>query len=184
MRASSRLYLACAQLKIRNPPMPIRADMKSIRQSMPGYIMPTLRWRGGCSSSSPMRGSSPRGTATAVSVSRLFQIICTASSGALPRKRMPRTRASSSPMVVLNRKKMTLRSRLKITLPSPTAATTEAKLSSARFMSPASLATSVPVMPMAMPILAAFKAGASLTPSPVMATTCPRLFRALTILSF
>lgn len=44
-----------------------------------------------------------------------------------------------------------------------------AKLSSARIISLASLATSVPDIPMAIPILAYFKAGASLTPSPVIA---------------
>lgn len=47
------------------------------------------------------------------------------------------------------------------------------KLSSASTMSAASLATSVPVMPMAMPMSASFRAGASLTPSPVMAATWP-----------
>mmetsp|Transcript_29202 Transcript_29202/g.100711 ORF Transcript_29202/g.100711 Transcript_29202/m.100711 type:complete len:270 (+) Transcript_29202:1098-1907(+) len=39
------------------------------------------------------------------------------------------------------------------------------KLSSAKIMSAASLATSVPVMPMAMPMSASLRAGASLTPS-------------------
>ncbi len=47
-----------------------------------------------------------------------------------------------------------------------------AKLSSERIMRPAFLATSVPV-PMAMPMSAALIAGASFTPSPVMATTWP-----------
>ena len=37
---------------------------------------------------------------------------------------------------------------------------------------------------MAMPICAAFNAGASLTPSPVMATTWPAAFKAFTIFSF
>ena len=46
------------------------------------------------------------------------------------------------------------------------------KLSSARTMSEASLATSVPAMPMATPMSASFSAGASFTPSPVMAATC------------
>ena len=48
-----------------------------------------------------------------------------------------------------------------------------AKLSSVRIMSPASFDTSVPVMPIAMPMSAFFRAGASLTPSPVMATIAP-----------
>jgi len=45
------------------------------------------------------------------------------------------------------------------------------KLSSARIISEASLATSVPEIPMAIPILAYLRAGASLTPSPVIAAT-------------
>mmetsp|Transcript_1351 Transcript_1351/g.3778 ORF Transcript_1351/g.3778 Transcript_1351/m.3778 type:complete len:266 (-) Transcript_1351:1655-2452(-) len=48
-----------------------------------------------------------------------------------------------------------------------------AKLSSAKIMSEASLATSVPAMPIAMPMDACFNAGASFTPSPVMAGTSP-----------
>ena len=58
----------------------------------------------------------------------------------------------------------------KMPRPSRTAATMVAKLSSARIMSAASLVTSVPVMPIATPMSADFSAGASLTPSPVMAT--------------
>ena len=56
-----------------------------------------------------------------------------------------------------------------------TAWTMVAKLSSVRTMAAASLATSVPVMPMATPMSACFRAGASLTPSPVMATRAPLL---------
>src|SRR5205809_4172821 len=54
--------------------------------------------------------------------------------------------------------------------PSSTAATIDAKLSSVRTMSALSLATSVPVIPIATPRLDRFRAGASFTPSPVMAT--------------
>ena len=57
--------------------------------------------------------------------------------------------------------------------PCSTAATMVAKLSSARIILAAPLATSVPVMPMAMPMSAAPMAGASLTPSPVIATMLP-----------
>uniref|UniRef100_A0A2P2M3J4 Calcium-transporting ATPase 3 endoplasmic reticulum-type n=1 Tax=Rhizophora mucronata TaxID=61149 RepID=A0A2P2M3J4_RHIMU len=59
---------------------------------------------------------------------------------------------------------------LYIALPSATAATIEAKLSSAKTMSEALFATAVPD-PIAIPISAFFKAGASFTPSPVIATT-------------
>ncbi|MCY1547111.1 hypothetical protein D9M68_831450 [compost metagenome] len=55
-----------------------------------------------------------------------------------------------------------------------------AKLSSANTMSDASLAASVPFMPMATPTSARLSAGASLTPSPVMATTWPLFCNAWT----
>ena len=48
-------------------------------------------------------------------------------------------------------------------------------------MSAAPLATSVPVFPMAQPMSAARRAGASLTPSPVMATTWPFFCQAFTM---
>ena len=64
--------------------------------------------------------------------------------------------------------------------PSSTAATIEAKLSSVRIIAAASLLTSVPVMPMAMPMSAFLSAGASFTPSPVIATTWPRSCTAVT----
>ena len=47
------------------------------------------------------------------------------------------------------------------------------KLSSTKIISDASFATSVPAIPMEIPMSASFKAGASFTPSPVMATMCP-----------
>jgi hypothetical protein len=43
-----------------------------------------------------------------------------------------------------------------------------------RIITAASLVTSVPVMPIAIPMSALFSAGASFTPSPVMATIWPR----------
>ena len=58
-----------------------------------------------------------------------------------------------------------------------------AKLSSAKTISEAPFETSVPVIPIATPISAVFSAGASLTPSPVIATTLPRDCQALTILT-
>ncbi len=66
----------------------------------------------------------------------------------------------------------------KIPRPSRIPATMLAKLSSARTMSAASRVTAVPVRPMAIPMCASRSAGASFTPSPVMATTAPRPFQA------
>ena len=57
--------------------------------------------------------------------------------------------------------------------PSRTAAAIEAKLSSASTNSAASFAASLPFFPIAMPASARFRAGASFTPSPVMATVIP-----------
>jgi len=58
-------------------------------------------------------------------------------------------------------------------LPSSMALTMVAKWSSSNTMSAASLATSVPHIPIATPMSACFRAGASLTPSPVTVTTSP-----------
>ena len=54
------------------------------------------------------------------------------------------------------------------------APTMELKLSSVSTISAAPLATSVPRMPIAIPMSAFFSAGASFTPSPVIATTWPK----------
>jgi hypothetical protein len=80
-----------------------------------------------------------------------------------------------------NRYTSVLRMLSKIPRPSATAATMLAKLSSARTMSDASRVTSVPVRPMAMPICASRSAGASLTPSPAIATMAARAFHSRTI---
>jgi hypothetical protein len=71
----------------------------------------------------------------------------------------------------------------KIPRPSRTAATIVAKLSSARIIFAASFDTSVPVIPIAMPMSARFSAGASLTPSPVIATMLPSACSASTMRS-
>ena len=69
-----------------------------------------------------------------------------------------------------------------IFLPSSTALTIVAKLSSANTISATLFVTSVPVIPIPTPISAALILGASLTPSPVIATTLPKSLNALTIL--
>lgn len=59
----------------------------------------------------------------------------------------------------------------KMFLPHFMAVTIEAKLSSSKIIPAASLATSVPAIPIANPTSAFLSAGASLVPSPVTATT-------------
>ncbi len=55
------------------------------------------------------------------------------------------------------------------------------KLSSTNIISAASLDTSVPVIPIAQPMSAFFSAGASFTPSPVIATIASLFCHASTI---
>ena len=70
-----------------------------------------------------------------------------------------------------------------IRLPSSTADTIVAKLSSVKITSAASFATSVPTFPIAHPMSDVFNAGLSFTPSPVIATTSPFACHAFTILT-
>ena len=79
---------------------------------------------------------------------------------------------------------MALRRLSKMRRPRRTAATMAAKLSSTSTSEADSRATSVPRPPMATPTCAARSAGASFTPSPVMATMSPRAFSACTMRSF
>ena len=64
----------------------------------------------------------------------------------------------------------------KMFLPHFMAVTIEQKLSSRRMIPDAYLATSVPAIPMANPISAFLRAGASFVPSPVIATTWSSCF--------
>lgn len=64
--------------------------------------------------------------------------------------------------------------------PHKTALTMELKLSSMRVIAAAYLATSVPAIPIANPTSAFLRAGASLVPSPVTATTFPLYLRPVT----
>ena len=82
----------------------------------------------------------------------------------------PTSNVSNSPELVVIRYLMNLRMLSYTLRPSRTAFTMVEKLSSSKIMWAASLETSVPVMPMAMPMFALFSEGASFTPSPVMAT--------------
>ena len=78
-----------------------------------------------------------------------------------------------SPMLPDSKKMMNFRILSKMARPWDMATTMLRKASSLRTMSEASRATWVPRCPMETPISAFFNAGASLTPSPVMATTAP-----------
>ena len=90
---------------------------------------------------------------------------------------------TTSPILLDNRNWITFNILSYIFLPSSTADTTVAKLSSVNITSAASFATSVPTIPIAQPMSAFFSAGLSLTPSPVIATTSPFFCQAFTILT-
>lgn len=72
----------------------------------------------------------------------------------------------------------------KIFRPSSMPSTMLEKSSLRRIMSADSLATSEPVIPIAMPMSAFLMAGESLTPSPVTATICPCSWLPFTMISF
>ena len=88
-----------------------------------------------------------------------------------------------SPTLLDNRNCITFSMLSYILLPSSTAETIVAKLSSVSITSAASFATSVPTIPMAHPMSAVFNAGLSFTPSPVIATISPFFCHAFTILT-
>ena len=88
-----------------------------------------------------------------------------------------------SPTLLDNKNWITFKILSYIRLPSSTADTIVAKLSSVNITSAAYLATSVPTIPIAHPISDVLSAGLSFTPSPVIATISPFFCHAFTILT-
>ena len=122
-----------------------------------------------------MGSSKPSATAIGMSMTMLSHRICSGSSGIPPAMaKMPapmKIAMYATSVDIWNRRYL---SRLSYSArPYSTAPTIVAKLSSVRIITAASLETSVPVMPIATPMFAALSAGASLTPSPVIATIWP-----------
>ncbi len=143
--------------------------------------MPSFGSRGERFIMSSCGGSILKAKAGPPSVTRFIHRIMPALRGSSRPNRANVPKTSSSSKLERNRKNENFRILSYIARPPSTAVTIVAKLSSASTMSAASLVTSVPVMPMATPISACLRAGASFTPSPVMATICPFFFSALTI---
>ena len=125
--------------------------------------------------------SKPIAIAGSESVIRLIHKSCIASNGDFNPKTNPIKIVTISPILVAIKKCIAFRMFSKIFLPCFTASTIVIKLSSAKIMSAAFLATSVPFFPIAIPMSAFFNAGASFTPSPVIATTAPVFWKASTI---
>ncbi len=139
--------------------------------------------RGGRCITSSAGGSILNATAGGPSVTRFSHRIMAGSSGiGKPIKAKEPTRTSSVKLRA-SRNLINFRMFSYMIRPPFTALTIVAKLSSASIISEASLVTSVPVMPIATPMSACLSAGASFTPSPVIATEWPFPFSALTIRS-
>ncbi|SIH06316.1 Uncharacterised protein [Mycobacteroides abscessus subsp. abscessus] len=93
----------------------------------------------------------------------------------------PNSSANTSATLVVNSCRIKFLILPKMVRPARTLRSMVVNLSSSKIRSAASLVTSVPLMPMAMPMSAARKAGASLMPSPVMATVSPCRCKARTM---
>ena len=143
------------------------------RKTMASVIVGSSRFRGGWRRTASSQGSTPSDCAGGPSMMMLIQSTCMGLRGwGRPRSFAPATMPSAaSDVESWNVRK--LRMLWKMALPSSTAWRMQSSSSFARTTSAASLATSVPATPMATPTSAALSAGASLTPSPVMATTQP-----------
>ena len=125
--------------------------------------------------------SMPRAREGAVSVSRFTHRIWMVERGEDRPAKMADAISTTSPKLDRSRYTTDFLILLNRLRPSITAFLMVMKLSSTRIISAASLATSVPPMPMATPMSAAFREGASLTPSPVMEQILPWDWNACTI---
>ena len=125
---------------------------------------------GGCSSKPSSCGSMPIAMAGRESVRRLINSRWTGAKG-IGKSRTDVYSTHRIPAIFPESRNWTAFRIFRYTfLPLATALIRVAKLSSVRIMDAASLETSVPISPIATPISAFFKAGASFTPSPVIAT--------------
>ena len=127
--------------------------------------------------------SRPNAIAGSESVIKFIHKSWIARSGDFKPNSNPKNIVTISPIFVAIKKCTAFFILSNIFLPCLTASTIVTKLSSVKIISAAFLATSVPFFPIAIPISAFFNAGASFTPSPVIATTAPVDWYALTILT-
>ena len=116
-------------------------------------------------------GSRVSATAGSPSVRTLTKSTCTTVIGTPSPAKIATAKSATSPRFAESRKATNFRMLSAIARPSRIAATIVAKSSSVRTRSADSRAASVPPRPIATPTSARRRAGASLTPSPVTATT-------------
>ena len=141
------------------------------------------RFLGGCNLTAESHGSTPNDCAGGPSMMMLIHNTWVGfNGGGNPSTFAPATIPNAAKEVD-SWKVRKFRMLWKIAFPSSTAATIDPSSSSARTTSAASLATSVPIFPIATPTSAARSAGASFTPSPVIATTLPACLKSRTTAS-
>ena len=148
-----------------------------------GVKTPCLRFWGGRCMISGAAISNPRPISGIPEVIMIIQRISTGAKGNTETlfsslKTRPMRRVQAWAMFSAKTCRMNFWILSNIRRPSSTAFRMEAKLSSVKTMSEASLATSDPAIPIAIPTSDRFKLGESLTPSPVMATKALRRWRA------
>mmetsp|Transcript_11108 Transcript_11108/g.34197 ORF Transcript_11108/g.34197 Transcript_11108/m.34197 type:complete len:207 (-) Transcript_11108:945-1565(-) len=164
------------------PAVTSTAELRT-RRAILSVMTGSDRFRGGWPLTDSSQGSTPKDWAGGPSMMMLIQSTCMGfKGGGRPRTLAPATiPKAASDVDSWNVRKF--RMLWKMALPSSTAWTMLASSSSANTTSAASFATSVPATPMATPTSAAFRAGASFTPSPVMATTAPAFLNTRTTAS-
>mmetsp|Transcript_4769 Transcript_4769/g.13710 ORF Transcript_4769/g.13710 Transcript_4769/m.13710 type:complete len:201 (+) Transcript_4769:2414-3016(+) len=138
---------------------------------------------GFCSSRSGVGSSVASARAPRESMMRLTHSSCSTLRGVSPLPTAATKATTSATKLTVSWNMRNLRMLLNTDRPHSTALTMDRKLSSRITMSAASLATSVPAIPMARPTSDSFRAGASLVPSPVTATTSPISFSRCTSLN-
>ncbi len=151
---------------------------------MPCAKMLSCGGRGGRRITPGSAGSAASARPGRPSVTRLIQRMWIGSSGIGRPRNGARKIVQISPELLVIMYLMNLRMLSKMRRPSRTASTMVAKLSSRSTRLDASRATSVPPLPIATPMSARLSAGASLTPSPVIATNSPRRCSASTMRIF
>jgi len=137
------------------------------------HVKGALGERGGRSMIPRSAGSTPNATAAIPSVTKLIQSIWAGKRMRGPLRTILIKIATTSARLELSKYRTNFWILSYCRRPSSTALIIVAKLSSRRIVSDAPFATSVPRIPIAIPTSAFLRAGASLTPSPVMATMCP-----------
>ena len=150
----------------------VNSPMHRIWLNIYRLMIGSSRLFGGSLIYSSSGGSPANARPASVSIMMLIHSICTTVTGVSMPMNGPMMETPTAHRFIVSWKMMNFRMLLKMVRPYRIARAMEAKLSLRITISPASLATSVP-LPIAKPTSAFLRAGASLMPSPVMPATSP-----------